>query len=260
MEPLIGIFTPIAPSFTAALTDLAFLICLALAIVFCFVLGSSPAQNEWRKRCFLLFIGLISGCVVAVLAVPFDPVDGALYSPISNALGLVLTGYIASQLGPLAKDILKPPPANTLDWTKVGYLTFGLIGAALSATVIVVNRTEWIAQAVRCNPDFYARSLPEELRSKMPHDQKTCERLKIGVSESPHPPPLAVYKSLSVSPYSLAYIRALPWQTQELGQCVYKLKPMGAPELLFECRTVGINATSRDDDKTAKPNNSERAR
>jgi hypothetical protein len=260
MEPLIGIFTPIAPSFTAAVTDLAFLICLMLAIVFCFVLGSSPTQNEGRKRCFLLFIGLISGCIAAVLAVPFDPVDGALYSPISNALGLVLTGYLVSKVGPVAKSVFRPSPGNTLDWTKVGYLTFCLIGAALSATVIVVNRTEWIAQAVRCDPDFYARSLPKKMRAQMPRDQKTCERLNIGASKKSQILPIPVYKSLNILPYSMAYIHTFPWLTLESDRCVYNLKFMGTSGLWLECRTADTDATSRNSDKTTKPNSSEHAR
>lgn len=260
MEPLIRIFTPIAPSFTAAVTDLAFFICLTLAIVFCFVLGSSPTQNEARKRCFLLFIGLIGGCIAAVLAVPFDPVDGALYSPISNALGLVLTGYLVSKVGPVAKSVLLPSPGNTLDWTKVGYLTFCLIGAALSATVIVVNRTEWIAQAVRCDPDFYGRSLPQDMRARMPRDQKTCERLNIGSSKNSQIFPAPIYKSLNILPYSMAYITTLPWLTLESDRCVYNLKFMGTSGLLLECKKADIDATLRNSDKTTKPNSSEHAK
>ncbi|MGE8145378.1 hypothetical protein ACQKP7_09265 [Pseudomonas frederiksbergensis] len=260
MDLLIRLFAPSAPSYTAAATDVAFFICLILAIVFCFVLGPGSAQNEGLKRCFLLFIGLISGCIAAVLAVPFDPVDGALYSPISNALGLVLTGYIASKLGSIAQTVLQPPPNNNIDWTMAGYLAFWLIGAALSATVIVVNRTEWIAQAVRCDPDFYARSLPKKLREQMPHDQKTCERLNIGASGKPQNLPIPVYRNLNITPYSVAYIRELPWRVLEPGQCVYNLKFAGTPGLWLECKTDNTDATSHNSDKTTKPNNSERAR
>lgn len=246
----------LAPSFTAAVTDLAFLICLVLAMFFCFALAPAPKSHGAFKNFFLLFIGLICGCIAAVLAIPFDPVDVALYAPISNALGLLLTGYIAGKVGSIAKNTLQR--GNTIDWTNVGYLAFFLIGAALSATVIVVNRTEWIAQAVRCDPQFYARSVPEELRKKMQSDQRACDQLGIRSSTS-QTLPIPAYTNLNVAPYKMAYIQTLPWQTlPPTGQCVYNVKFTGSPGLWLECKTAGTD--SRHSEKTTGPESNEPAK
>lgn len=245
MDALTGFFTPIAPSFTAAVTDVAFLISLVIAVIFCFLLSPGTRLQNGFIRCFMLFLGLIVGCIAAILAVPFDPSDSALYSPISAALGLVVTGYIASQLGPVAKTVFIPSANQPPDWTKLVHLTFCLVGVALSAIVIVVNRTEWIAQAVRCNPDYYARLVPQETRNKMPRDQKTCERLHIGASSDSSTGPMPVYKSLSIFPYSMAYIRALPWRNLEQDQCLYNVKFTGTSGVWLECKTADIGDAYR---------------
>lgn len=235
MDTLIALFTPVAPSFTAAVTDLAFFVCLTIAIFFCFFID--PKGRE-RTRCLMLFIGLIVGCIAAVLVVPFDPVDRALYLPIGGALALIITGYIASKIGPIAQEVIVPH--NKPNWEMVGCLTFGLIGAALSSTLVVVNRTEWIAQAVRCDPDFYAPNLSETLRRNLVPDQPTCERLKIGTSAKVQRSPQSFYIDFNPAPYSLAYLQDAVLSNRRQSSCALSLRPasgtLNTPELFIICK------------------------
>ncbi|MGA8135894.1 MULTISPECIES: hypothetical protein [Pseudomonas] len=200
MNEIIKSLSHTYPSFTALITDAAFFICLLLALLLCYGMGvPGPNGSPWIaanayiriNRCLFLLIGLVVGCIAAILSAPFNGVDGAVYSSISGSLGLLFTGYTVSKLEPIARSALLIPIPGAppqLDKVVLSYGALALIGAALSGVLVVTNRTEWIAQAARCNPELYGYALSDKVRDHLTPDPAICTRLNISAPEQTKPP------------------------------------------------------------------------
>lgn len=147
-------------------------------------------------RLFVLFVGLLVGCAGAVIIVPYSPLDKQVYATISGALGLLVTGYLLSKLdGVWTFVIYSSARKEALNYWAIELIGFFIIGFALSATVVVINRTEWLSEALRCDPVFYGRFLEKEVVDKLKSDTATCTKLGIVVpadiaSRAPDPKPV----------------------------------------------------------------------
>jgi hypothetical protein len=92
---------------------------------------------------FLNLLGIILGCGIgwglAVFLVPFDDVDGAIYSKIGAGVTTFLSGFVASYVPRLVKTQLTARP-------KAFLVQVGLGAAALLITGLTVttNRTEYL--------------------------------------------------------------------------------------------------------------------
>jgi hypothetical protein len=220
METLQAFFANYASTKTAAMADCAFAIGLFVAIVLGLFRGpvkvSTPAPlpagpdidpddvvhntvnyipGVSGYRLFVLFVGLLVGCAGAVIIVPYSPLDKQVYATISGALGLLVTGYLLSKLdGVWTFVIYSSARKEALNYWAIELIGFFIIGFALSATVVVINRTEWLSEALRCDPVFYGRFLEKEVVDKLKSDAATCNKLGIAIppevaNRTPEPKP-----------------------------------------------------------------------
>ncbi|MDB6143818.1 MAG: hypothetical protein JWP80_2862 [Pseudomonas sp.] len=220
METFQAFFNNYASTKTAAMADCAFAIGLLVAIVLSLfrgpvkdrvseaqLAGSAYVEEDAHLpkpmfipgapgyRLFVLFVGLLVGCAGAVIIVPYSPLDKQVYATISGALGLLVTGYLLSKLDGVWTSVLYTSSAkNALNYWAIELVGFFIVGFALSATVVVVNRTEWLSEALRCDPVFYGRFLEKEVVDKMRSDSATCNKLGIVIpaeiaTKTPEPKP-----------------------------------------------------------------------
>ncbi|MHA6183638.1 hypothetical protein [Pseudomonas mohnii] len=167
-----AIFTP-----SVIMSDIFFGIGLVVTSILCWNYNSD--KNNSRQSNFLLtFLGLLVGWIIATLAIPFNPVDRQLYSGIGTALGAFFSGYLISKLdGVWSLVIFKSPDKTSLNIESLQFLAFFVTGMALSSSVIVVNRTEWLSIAFQCNPTLYGADLKKD--SFILADKALCDKLRL---------------------------------------------------------------------------------
>lgn len=178
------VFTsPFTYSATALMTDIFILITLIITFFLCWSYKGNTPQGR-QTNLLALIMGLLFGCFIATIAVPYNTFERNLYGGIGTAVGAFISGYVVSKVDGVWNLLLyQDDEKKSLNWAFLKFVAFVLMGTAMSSSLILANRTEWISMAIQCNPGLYSGKSSRELEDILQPNWYVCWKLDL-----PQPP------------------------------------------------------------------------